>query len=204
MAKKVRKPTQPATEKASRNVSHTATRNGTQTAVRKAAPGTARTTGASKHPYWGVLAMTRLGAKPEKTFELRGLDVKIDVYLGQDPDEEVEDTPLTTQDLDAAAVVFASFVAGIDDHVVAIRTAAFDPISNCMHDTSKTLLRVSHCASTMPCNTSRISATARKFEWPSKTLRFRSGISSTVNTVWNLGFATTGLSRWADSRRRNG
>ena len=126
MAKKVRKPTQPATEKSSRNVSHTATRNGTQTAVRKAAPGTARTTGASKHPYWGVLAMPRLGAKPEKTFELRGLDVKIDVYLGQDPDEEDEDTPLTPQDLDAAAVVFASFVAGIDDHVVAIRTAAFD------------------------------------------------------------------------------
>ncbi|HPH66298.1 MAG TPA: hypothetical protein PLF40_11155 [Kofleriaceae bacterium] len=136
MVQKARKTTPKIAPKATRKIAPKAKakgpRNSAGKAMLKVAPKTARKaiapeitrkTATSAHPFWGSVSMTRLGTKPSKTFKLRGLNAKLDVYLGTDDDD---DEPLTTKDLDAAAVVFASFLANADDHVVAIRTAAFE------------------------------------------------------------------------------
>lgn len=120
MVQKARKATPKVAPKATRKIAPKAKAKGPRKAI---APEATRKTTTSAHPFWGSVSMTRLGTKPSNTFKLRGLNAKLDVYLGTDDDD---DEPLTSKDLDAAAVVFASFLASADNHVVAIRTAAFE------------------------------------------------------------------------------
>ena len=122
MVQKARKATPKVPRKATRKIAPKAKAKGPRVTL-KVAPKATRKTATSAHPFWGSVSMTRLGTKPSKTFKLRGLHAKIDVYLGTEDDD---DEPLTSKDLDAAAVVFASFLANVDDHIAAIRTAAFE------------------------------------------------------------------------------
>ncbi|WP_019946784.1 DUF6985 domain-containing protein [Hymenobacter aerophilus] len=77
------------------------------------------------HPFWGKVEESWAGQASEYAVTLPGFEEPIEVFLGEELDEEDEEYAPTPAQLDAYAATFQAFMAQAPKHMAALQAQAF-------------------------------------------------------------------------------
>ncbi len=78
------------------------------------------------HPFWGEVAESWAGLSGEYAVTLPGFAPPVEVFLGEELDDEDEEFALTPAQLDEYAATFRAFMARAPEQLAALQAQAFD------------------------------------------------------------------------------